>query len=257
MCCVRKVSWVILTVGAMFLLVSCGERGSQDVGADDLAGGTVDSKIGVPVEGKVGVPVELVGPLVGHPGTTGWEEVVAGDLSNCDFKPGSWTMEDGVLTRQGGGSIWTKAAYGDFILDLEFKVAAGTNSGVFFRTADITNPVQTGIEIQIHDSHGREPGTHSCGAVYDIQKPRVNSVRAAGEWNRMSIMAKGSKISIVMNDEQIIDIDLDEWTEAHTNKDGSKNKFNTAYKDMARKGVFGFQDHGRPVWYRNIRVERL
>ena len=195
--------------------------------------------------------------MVSHPVATGWEEVVAGDLSDCDFKPGSWTMEDGVLTRKGGGSIWTKAAYGDFVLDLEFKVAAGTNSGVFFRTADITNPVQTGIEIQIHDSHGREPGTHSCGAVYDIQKPRVNSVRPAGEWNRMSIMAKRSKISIVMNDEQIIDIDLDEWTEANTNKDGTKNKFNTAYKDMARKGVFGFQDHGKPVWYRNIRVERL
>ena len=197
------------------------------------------------------------GPLTSHPAAKGWEDVVADDLSNCEFSPGSWAVEDGVLTRKGGGSIWTKAEYGDFILDLEFKVDKGTNSGVFFRTANIKDPVQTGIEIQIHDSHGSAPGKHSCGAVYDIQEPSANTVKPAGEWNRMTIMAKGPKISIVMNDEQIIDIDLDNWTEAHKNFDGTKNKFNTAYKDAARVGAFGFQDHGKPVWYRDIRVKEL
>jgi len=178
------------------------------------------------------------GPLTGHPATKGWQELITDDLFNCRYKPGSWRLEEGVLTRNGGGSIWTKARYGDFVLDLEFKVDKGTNSGVFFRTADIKDPVQTGIEIQIHDSHGREPGKHSCGAVYDIQEPSANPVKPAGEWNRMSIMAKGSAISVVMNDKQIIDIDLDNWTEPHKNFDGTPNKFNT-------------------VWYRNIRVKRL
>lgn len=28
-------------------------------------------------------------------------------------------------------------------------------------------------------------------------------------------------------------------------------------KDFARKGYFGFQDHGLPVWYRNIRIKKL
>ncbi|MHC4743527.1 MAG: 3-keto-disaccharide hydrolase [Planctomycetota bacterium] len=221
----RNVALVGLMFGAVFVLASCG-------------GG-------------------VKGPLVSHPVSEGWESVVADDLSNCEFNPGSWAMEDGVLTWKKGGSIWTKEQYGDFILDLEFKVDKGTNSGVFFRTADIKNPVQTGIEIQIHDSHGREPGKHSCGAVYDIQKPSVNSVKPAGEWNRMTIMAKGPNISIVMNDEQIIDIDLDNWTEARKNPDGTPNKFKTAYKDAARVGAFGFQDHGKPVWYRNIRVKKL
>jgi hypothetical protein len=195
--------------------------------------------------------------LVSHPASGGWKNVVADDLSNCEFSPDSWDVEDGVLTRKGGGSIWTKEQYGDFILDLEFKVAEGTNSGVFFRTADIKDPVQTGIEIQIHDSHGREPGKHSCGAVYDIKEPSVNTVKPAGEWNRMTIMAKGPNISIVMNDKQIVDIDLDNWTEANKNPDGTPNKFKTAYKDAARVGAFGFQDHGKPVWYRNIRVKKL
>lgn len=198
------------------------------------------------------------GPLASHPATKGWEAVVADDLSNCEFSPGSWAVEDGVLTRKGGGSIWTKAQYGDFILDLEFKVDKETNSGVFFRTADIEDPVQTGIEVQIYDSQGKEKATkYDCGAIYDIQEPSVNTARPAGEWNRMTIMAKGSKISVVMNDEQIIDIDLDNWTEPNKNPDGTKNKFNTAYKDSARVGAFGFQDHGKPVWYRNIRVKKL
>jgi len=73
----------------------------------------------------------------------------------------------------------------------------------------------------------------------------------------MTIMAKGSKISIVMNDEQIIDIDLDNWTEPNKNFDGTKNKFNTAYRNAARVGAFGFQDHGKAVWYRNVRVKEL
>ncbi len=187
----------------------------------------------------------------------GWADVLAPDLSNCTLNKGSWTVEEGVLTRKGKGDIWTKDKYGDFILDLEFKVAKGTNSGVFIRTADIKKWLHTGIEIQIHDSFGAEPGKHSCGAVYDCVAPAKNAVKKAGEWNRMTIVAFDNRIFITMNNERIINMDLDEWTEAHKNPDGTKNKFKTAYKDMARSGVFGFQDHGHPVWYRNVRVRKI
>ncbi len=191
----------------------------------------------------------------------GWADVLASDLSNCTFKKDGWIVEEGVLTRKGGGDIWTKDKYGDFILDLEFKVAKGTNSGVFIRTADIKKWLHTGIEIQIHDSHNEDPdrktGKHECGAVYDCLAPTKQVVKKAGEWNRMTIMAFDNRIFITMNNERIIRMDLDEWTEAHKNPDGTKNKFNTAYKDMARSGVFGFQDHGHPVWYRNVRVRKV
>ncbi len=192
------------------------------------------------------------------PNMDGWQPVIADDLSNCTLKPDSWVVEDGVLTRKGGGDIWTKQQYGDFVLDLEFKVAEGTNSGIFIRTADIKQWLHTGIEIQVHDSHGMEKGNkHSCGAVYDVKAPSANPVKGPGEWNHITITAQGPKIHIVLNDVDIIDINLDNWTEAGKNPDGSKNKFKYAYADMARKGVFGFQDHGKPVWYRNIRVKEL
>ncbi len=197
-------------------------------------------------------------PRSSHPVTLGWKDLLEEDMSNGTLKPGSWTLEDGVLTRHGGGDIWTKESYGDFILELEFKVAEGTNSGIFLRTEDVNDPVQTGIEMQIYDSFGKQrPDKHDCGAIYDCLEPKVNAAHPAGQWNRVTILAKGSKINIVMNRERIVDMDLNDWSEPHKNPDGTPNKFNTAYKDMARQGVFGFQDHGKPVWYRNIKVKRL
>ncbi|MHC5119846.1 MAG: family 16 glycoside hydrolase, partial [Planctomycetota bacterium] len=59
------------------------------------------------------------------------------------------------------------------------------------------------------------------------------------------------------NNEPVLNIDLDDWTEAQKNPDGTKNKFNVAYKDLPRKGYIGLQDHGFKVWYRNIRIKEL
>jgi len=56
---------------------------------------------------------------------------------------------------------------------------------------------------------------------------------------------------------QIIDMDVDLWTEPHKNPDGTANKFNTAIKDMPRVGHIGLQDHDQPIWYRNIRIRAL
>jgi sugar phosphate isomerase/epimerase len=77
--------------------------------------------------------VEYFNNLAGQLNPTGWRGLLANDLSNCIFKPESWAMENAVLTRKGTkkgrSDIWTKQKYGDFILDLEFKLAEKTNSG--------------------------------------------------------------------------------------------------------------------------------
>ena len=66
-------------------------------------------------------------------------------------------------------------------------------------------------------------------------------VNAPGEWNKYTITCTGNKIYVVLNGEQIIDMNLDLWTEAGKNPDGTPNKFKTAYKDMPRKGHIGFR----------------
>jgi type 1 glutamine amidotransferase len=189
----------------------------------------------------------------------GWINLCNGkDLTGWIAKPGSWGVEDGVLTRKGGGDIWSEQSFGDFILDLDFKVAPQTNSGVFFRTADIVNWLHTGFEMQVLDSAGKEPpDKHDCGAIYDCLAPSKNMMKKAGEWNHATITCQGPSIKIVMNGEPIIDMDLNQWTQAHKNPDGTDNKFAIAYKDMARRGHIGLQDHGSAVWYRNIRVKPL
>jgi len=61
----------------------------------------------------------------------------------------------------------------------------------------------------------------------------------------------------VLNGKEIIDMDLIEWTEVGKSPDGTKNKFPVALESLQRPGYIGFQDHGTPVWYRNIKVKRL
>jgi hypothetical protein len=73
----------------------------------------------------------------------------------------------------------------------------------------------------------------------------------------MTICAKGSKISAILNSQPILDINLNDWTEAHKNPDGTQNKFDVAYKNLPGEGWIGFQDHGFSVWYRNIKIQKL
>jgi sugar phosphate isomerase/epimerase len=203
--------------------------------------------------------VQYFNKVAGELKPTGWRDLLADDLSNCIYKKGSWAMEDGVLVRKGGGDIWTKEAFGDFILDLEFKTAKKANSGVFVRTGDIADFVQTGIEVQILDYAGNDSAKSrgACGAIYHCLAPKKDVVKKTGEWNRYTITCKANRIHVVLNGEQIIDMDLDLWTEAHKNPDGTKNKFRTAFKDMPREGHIGLQDHGDPVWFRNIKIKPL
>jgi hypothetical protein len=172
-------------------------------------------------------------------------------------EPGTgWVVKDGAMSCEDkGGDIWTKDRFGDFVLDLEFMTKG--NSGIFIRTDNIKDCVQTGIEVQVINSWGKEkPDMHDCGAIYDCLAPSKSTVKE-NEWNRTVITCKGPKITVVMNGEQIIDMDLDKWTEAGKNFDGSKNKFKRPLKDFKREGHIGLQDHGAWVTFRNIRIKPL
>lgn len=167
---------------------------------------------------------------------------------------GNWVVEeDGVLAirpREGetgwkryGAYLWAEQQYGDFIAEVEYKHPKGGNSGVFFRCGSLEDPVTTGLEVQILDSHGKpEPlGHHDCGGVIRTAGPSKNMAKPAGEWNHLWIKAVGTKLQVKLNGEQIIDIDLAE----------------TESKDKPLKGYFGLQDHGQVMWFRNIKIKAL
>jgi hypothetical protein len=192
-----------------------------------------------------------------HPDTAGWKNLFEPDLSNAIFSPGGWIIQDGVLVAKTGETIWTKESYGNFVLDLEFKVAKNANSGVFLRTGDIKN-ILSALEIQVHETNdGAQYGM--VGALYNAKPPSRDMAKPVGQWNRYTITCQDSRLMLVFNGEQVIDIDLNDWKEANKNPDGTKNKFSVALKDYARIGPIGLQGlHGAeaaPVWFRNLKVK--
>jgi hypothetical protein len=179
-------------------------------------------------------------PLFNGKDLTGWMNAAGADSK--------WRIEDGALT----GHIWTKARFGNFVLELEFKTTG--NSGVFIRTDEPKSCVQTGIEIQVENPGG--PDRHSVGAIYDLVAPSKNAAKA-DEWNKYVITAKDALITVQLNGELVSSIDLDQWTQAGKNPDGSGNKFKRPLKDWKRNGHIGLQDHGAKVFYRNLRIKPL
>lgn len=176
---------------------------------------------------------------------------------------GMWKVEDGTLMALKGTDLWTVNRFGDFELELEFRhdpernQKNDGNSGVFLRR-DTDDWLNTCFEIQVLKTYDRNPpGKHDCGALYDCIAPCKNALTKIGEWQKYHITFKGNLLTVVLNDEKIVDVNLDDWKEAHKNPDGSPNKFRIAYKDMARDGHIGLQFHGDPIMYRNIKVKPL
>ncbi|HBO46362.1 MAG TPA: hypothetical protein DD670_21030 [Planctomycetaceae bacterium] len=204
----------------------------------------------------------------GHPKidtAKGWKSLLENkDLSNWKSK-GKWSLdEEGVLSRQSGGDIWTVEEYGDFILDLEFKVTPKTNSGVAIRVSPSPDKNKVAwyhdgaLEVQILSPNDNEkPTKHDCAAMYDMLEPSKVVQKKPGEWNRYTIVAKGSKIQVIFNDAQVIDMNLDDWPEAGKNPDGTPNKYQKPMKDFPSKGHILLQFHGDPVWFRNVYVKPL
>jgi hypothetical protein len=177
----------------------------------------------------------------------------------ADGKPPGkgWVVEDGAIVRKAGaGDVWTRERFGDFALDLEMKTKG--NSGIFIRTDNVRDCVQTGIEVAVDNSYGKKQlGRHDFGAIYDCLAPVKNALTGPDEWQRVVITCRDNKITVQINGELVTDMDLDRWTEPRKNPDGSGNKFGTALKKFKREGHIGLQDHGAWVAYRKLRIKPL
>ncbi|MBW8015356.1 MAG: DUF1080 domain-containing protein [Planctomycetes bacterium] len=153
------------------------------------------------------------------------QELFKADLSNAIYPAGVWTFKDGILTASKDKCIWTEKEYEDFVLDVDFKTEAGTNSGVIVRNTDMKKWIPGAIEIQIADDYAKKwknsPATWHCGAIFGHLAPTKSAVKKPGQWNRMQITCKGKIITVVLNDEKVSEMDMDLWTSAKKNPDGS------------------------------------
>lgn len=175
-----------------------------------------------------------------------WENV-------SDSAEGIFSIEDGVF-HIGGDDPTRYIAYvgeqfGDFELHVEFKLAKGTNSGLFFRT-DPKNPVYGGMEIQVLEDHGNAPTTHTSGSLYDVASPMFNMSLPAGEWNSYDMRCEGGQVTVIMNGWKVLDVDLDKMTMPI-------GKFPTPLAELPKEGHIILQDHGGEAWFRNLLVRKL
>jgi len=174
-------------------------------------------------------------PLFNGKDLTGWQPM---------GKRECWRVEDGKIVCHPGGGFWlrTRRQYENFVLRVEYKIAKGGNSGIFFRSALQGNPAYTGMESQILDDYGRPPAINTSGAIYGSLAPRRNMSRPPGQWNYVEITCDGPLVRIWMNGETIVETRMDE----HPN-----------LRKRVRRGFIGMQDHGARVEFRNIRLRRL
>jgi hypothetical protein len=202
-----------------------------------------------------------------HPNTNGngWMNMFNADLSNAIFPKGIWTVSDGVMTASKDESIWSKNEYDDFVLDLDFKNADGTNSGVIVHASNIEEWIPHSVEIQIADDYSKEwskaPATWQCAAVFGHQAVTKRTVKKPGEWNHYTITCKGRKIWIVLNGELVNTCDMSLFTSATINPDGSKipDWLSNPMATLPLHGHIGFQGKhaGAPIYFRNIKILEL
>ena len=194
-----------------------------------------------------------------------WTDLFAADLSNAVFPAGVWTVSDGVLTASEDQAIWTNRDYENFVLDLEFLTAPGTNSGVIVYCSDMADWIPNSVEIQIADDFAKEwakePGTWHCGAIFGHLAPTKSVVKKPGEWNHFTITCAGKRITVALNGETVTDMDMSLWTSAKTNPDGSEipSWLSRPFAELATKGRIGFQGKhaGAPIFFRTIRIREL
>jgi 3-keto-disaccharide hydrolase len=142
-----------------------------------------------------------------------------------------WKVEDGALTngKDGANNLRTDDEFGDYELEVAYKIPPRGNSGVYLRGQ---------VEVQVFDSHGKEKlEKNDAGAIYNRFAPLKDASRPAGEWNRYRILHIGHHITVWLNDVLVQD---------------------NVWRDSPReRGPIQLQGDHTKVWYKDLRIRPL
>ena len=204
-------------------------------------------------------------PPQSHPDSSCWQDLYTADLSNAQFPEGVWSFDNGELTATKDQCIWTKKSYDNFIIDLEFKTADGTNSGVIVYCSDMKNWIPNSVEVQIADDYAEKWAkagkTWQCAAIFGHLAAKKSAVKKPGEWNRYTITCKGPMIYVMLNGELVTEMDMRKWTSGKKNPDGSDipSWLSTPFAELPTKGHIGLQGKhaGAPIFFRNLKIKEI
>lgn len=171
-----------------------------------------------------------------------------------------WKVENGVLHGSEPRGTWlvSQKEYGDFVLELEWKLGERGNSGVALRAPLYGDPAFDGMELQMVDpryypADMKVTPAELSGSLYKAVAPRVQAFKPLA-WNKYQITCRGSSVKVVLNGEPILDVNLDEQTQPTKRHDDSDAP---PLKARPRKGHLGFQELSRGGGHVEIRNARI
>ncbi len=209
-----------------------------------------------------------------------------------DNVPERWSVKDGCLHFEGtgtgegqtkeGGDIIFSHKFKNFILEFDWKVEKGSNSGVFYLAQEISSKDAQGNEqlqpiyiscpeYQILDNANHPDallgmdGNRKSASLYDMIPAKPQNFTKYGEWQTGKIMVYKGTVVHYQNGENVLEYHLwtPKWTEMLQNSKFSQEKWPLAFELLNNcggenhEGYIGFQDHGDDVWFRNIRVKLM
>jgi hypothetical protein len=192
---------------------------------------------------------------------------------NGTTMPKNWVIENGtmkVITAEGntpgqpsnGDIVFGDKKFKNFELSVDWKASKMANSGIFYDVREIPGqPIYYAApEVQILDNvdaTDNKEASHLAGSLYDMIAADPKTVHPAGEWNTMVITVKNGKVTHVQNGVKVVEYEL--WTPAWDALVASSKfkSFPGFTEGISKEGYIGLQDHGYPVWFRNIKIHEL
>ena len=162
-----------------------------------------------------------------------------------------YVVEKGAIhcKDSGGGNIVTEKKYGDFIVQMEFKLSPAGNNGLIVRLPNVgATPTVHAIELQVLDNsdpmYNELKPYQFHGSVYSVSPALRGYLRPVGQWNHQQVEVVGDQIKVVLNGYTILDVKMKEVAPKHPYSQNSV-------------GHFGFTGHSSPVAFRKIQVYEI
>jgi 3-keto-disaccharide hydrolase len=197
------------------------------------------------------------------------------------FPEKGWSIKDGILAVEkssggesaNGGDIVTTKKYGNFILELDFKLTKGTNSGIkYFVDTELNKGEGSaiGCEYQLLDDENHPDakqgadGNRTLASLYDLIPARIkyfvpteSSEKRVNkeDWNRAAIIVNGRHVEHYLNGLKAVEYDraTPVWRALV-----ARSKYNV-WPDFGEfpEGFILLQDHGDNVSFKNIKIKVL
>ncbi len=194
-------------------------------------------------------------PLFDGTSTAAWRGYQQPDM------PKGWEIVDGVLYKKGTAlDIMTKETFGDFELELEWKLDKGGNAGVFYRATEEYDKIYwSGTEYQLLDDANAPDGRTrmtSAGAAYGLYPAAEGALKPVGEWQATRIVVKKGHVEHWLNGAKVDEYEL--WSADWKAKVAASKFAKYPNYGLAKRGAIGIQgDHNGALSLRNIRIRPL